>query len=76
MLETEEETLKLVKMIESTGVRALTVHCRTKEQRSSTAANWEAFKAIAATVKSIPVIVNGDVNTRLDIPRIKEITSM
>lgn len=28
MLQTKEQTLELCKMIESTGVKAITIHCR------------------------------------------------
>ncbi|KAI7900417.1 uncharacterized protein BX663DRAFT_517494 [Cokeromyces recurvatus] len=77
LLETKEKTLDLVKMIISTGVKALTVHCRTKEQRSTEKANWEMMKDIVDTVKSIrdiPVIVNGDIFQWSDIERVKKLT--
>ncbi|ORY91952.1 hypothetical protein BCR43DRAFT_479014 [Syncephalastrum racemosum] len=74
LLDKEEDTVKLVKMIESTGVKALTVHCRTKETRSSVPANWEGFKAIKKAVTTIPVAVNGDVMCYQDIAKIKAIT--
>ncbi|KAI7864944.1 hypothetical protein BDF14DRAFT_1830449 [Spinellus fusiger] len=75
ILETREQTLELVKMIESTGVKALTVHCRTRDQRPTTQADWDYMKDIVDTVKSIPVILNGDVQSHADIPRAKELTN-
>lgn len=77
LLETREKTIELVKMIASTGIKALTVHCRTKEQRSTEKANWEALSEIVEIVKSItdiPVIVNGDVFQWSDIDKVKKIT--
>ncbi|CAO3599855.1 unnamed protein product [Absidia cylindrospora] len=74
ILDSEEETVKLAKMIESTGVKALTVHCRTKNQRSSTPAKWDALKAVVKAVTSIPVAVNGDVTCWDDIAKAKEAT--
>ncbi|KAG0171070.1 tRNA-dihydrouridine(20) synthase [NAD(P)+]-like [Apophysomyces sp. BC1034] len=74
LLESKEKTLDLVRMIESTGVKALTVHCRTRDQRPTQKANWEALKDIVQTVKTIPVVVNGDVFTYEDIARVKEFT--
>ena len=53
-----EETLDLVKMIESTGVAALGVHGRTREERSRNPNHNDVIKAVAETL-SIPVIANG-----------------
>ncbi|KAG2227431.1 hypothetical protein INT45_007456 [Circinella minor] len=75
LLDDKEKTIELVKMIESTGVKAITIHCRTKEQRSTTPAKWEDFKEIAQVVKNIPVAINGDVYSWQDIPRVKEMTN-
>ncbi|CAO3595374.1 unnamed protein product [Absidia cylindrospora] len=74
ILDDAESTVKLAKMIESTGVKALTVHCRTKNQRSSTPAQWDALKPVVEAVKSIPVVVNGDVMCWNDIAKAKEVT--
>ncbi|KAI8990752.1 hypothetical protein BDF20DRAFT_903789 [Mycotypha africana] len=77
LLDTIEKTKELVKMIVQTGVKALTVHCRRKEQRSTEKANWEALREIVDVVKSIadiPVIVNGDVFQYSDIQKAKEVT--
>ncbi|KAL0082143.1 hypothetical protein F4703DRAFT_1863812 [Phycomyces blakesleeanus] len=76
ILENRQDTIDLVKMIESTGVKALTVHCRTRDQRSTEKANWEAIKDVVNTVKSIPVILNGDILTQEDIPRARELTNV
>lgn len=78
LLDTREKTIELVKMIVSTGVKALTVHCRTKEMRSTEKARWEELTEIVEVVKSItdiPVIVNGDVFQYSDFETAKKLTN-
>lgn len=53
-----EDTLKLVKLIESTGVSALGVHGRTKEERPRHPNRNNIIQMIAESL-SIPVIANG-----------------
>ncbi|OON23313.1 hypothetical protein X801_00772, partial [Opisthorchis viverrini] len=53
-----EKTLALVKLIESTGVAALTVHGRTPSERPRHRNHDEVIAAVASAV-SIPVIANG-----------------
>jgi len=53
-----EETIKLAQLIESTGVSALAVHGRTKEQRPRHTNREDFIKAVAEAV-DIPVIANG-----------------
>ncbi|KAG2184798.1 hypothetical protein INT43_000711, partial [Umbelopsis isabellina] len=76
ILQTPEKTRELVQMVESTGIKALTVHCRTKDMRSSQRAQWDALKDIVETVKSIPVIANGDVFEYKDVQRLKDHTNV
>ncbi|CAO3665178.1 unnamed protein product [Umbelopsis ramanniana] len=76
ILETPAKTRELVKMIEGTGVKALTVHCRTKDMRSSERAQWDALKDIVENVKTIPVVANGDVFEYADIQKLKEHTNV
>ncbi|KAL8622107.1 hypothetical protein ACOMHN_056592 [Nucella lapillus] len=53
-----EETIKLAKLIESTGVAALAVHGRTKVERPQHKNRNDTIKAVAQSL-SIPVIANG-----------------
>ncbi|KAG0374578.1 tRNA-dihydrouridine(20) synthase [NAD(P)+]-like [Mortierella sp. AD032] len=68
-----ERTLKLVKMIEATGIKALAVHCRYRDERPREPGHWDRFKEIVDAV-SIPVIANGDIREYGDIARIREVS--
>jgi tRNA-dihydrouridine synthase 2 len=74
-----EDTLELVKLIESTGVEAIAVHGRTKEERPQNPNRNNVIKAIAQTIK-IPVIANGgsshiDMNTDIEKFRLETCAS-
>ncbi|XP_042294008.1 tRNA-dihydrouridine(20) synthase [NAD(P)+]-like isoform X3 [Sceloporus undulatus] len=58
ILPTKEETISLVKKIEHTGVAAIAVHGRKKEERPQHPVHCDLIKAISEAV-SIPVIANG-----------------
>eukprot|EP00795_Rhopilema_esculentum_P017655 gene17653-9303_t len=71
-----EETLNLVKIIESTGVKALAVHGRIRTQRSSQPCNYDVISEISKSI-SIPVIANGgslDVKSFDEIERFRKNT--
>ncbi|KAG0263943.1 hypothetical protein BG011_007776 [Mortierella polycephala] len=68
-----EKTLKLVKMIEATGIKALAVHCRYRDERPRERGHWDRFREIVEAV-SIPVIANGDVLEYGDIARVQELS--
>ncbi|XP_059939602.1 tRNA-dihydrouridine(20) synthase [NAD(P)+]-like isoform X1 [Mesoplodon densirostris] len=53
-----EDTLSLVKRIERTGIAAIAVHGRKREERPQHPVSCETIKAVAETL-SIPVIANG-----------------
>ncbi|CAG8477677.1 11303_t:CDS:10 [Diversispora eburnea] len=75
MLDTREKTIELCKMIESTGVSAITVHCRTRDERPKDPGHWDIFKDIVENT-SIPIIANGDVFQRSDIDKLKEMSNV
>jgi tRNA-dihydrouridine synthase B len=54
--------LETAPMLEQAGAAALTVHCRTRSQGHSGNADWSWIPRIKERV-SIPVFVNGDVNS-------------
>lgn len=56
LLPTMDESLKLVKMIESTGVSAIGVHGRTKPERPQHSCRVEEIKQIVSVLNNIPVI--------------------
>ena len=55
--------------LERMGVAAVAVHGRTKMQAYTGRVNLEAIRAVVQSVKSMPVIGNGDVHTHLDAER-------
>lgn len=79
MLQTKEETLNLVEIIKSTGVKAIGIHARLKEQRSSTPVTAPHIELLREISKSseIPIIANGwslDINDYNDIVKSKDVT--
>jgi len=77
MLPSEEETLKLAKLIEDAGCSLLTVHGRTKEQNKQTvgSCNWDIITKIKQVVK-IPVFANGGSHSYDDVLKCLETTKV
>jgi tRNA-dihydrouridine synthase B len=65
--------VQVARMLEDSGVVAIAVHGRTREQAFSGRADWQAIAEVRAAV-DIPVIANGDVRTVADIEAIKAVT--
>ena len=65
--------VELAKIAESSGVSAVAVHGRTREQFYSGKADWTIIKAVKDAV-TIPVIGNGDVFSPMDAKRLVEET--
>ncbi|XP_006818433.1 tRNA-dihydrouridine(20) synthase [NAD(P)+]-like [Saccoglossus kowalevskii] len=72
-----EETIALAKLIQSTGVAAVAVHGRLREERPRHHVNCDIIKAVAESL-SIPVIANGGsdeyLNCYEDIEKFKLLT--
>ncbi|KAL7275661.1 tRNA dihydrouridine synthase [Rhizina undulata] len=64
-----EETLRWVRIVETSGVDYITVHGRRRSQRSSEPVNLEAIRKVK-DVAGVPVIANGDVFSLEDVERI------
>ena len=58
--------VETARVLEDSGIKAVAVHGRTKEQGYSGQADWDVIGEVAASV-SIPVIGNGDVSSPLDV---------
>ena len=69
-----ETAVNWCQRLEQAGARMLTLHGRTREQRFSGTADWNAIAAVKAAL-SIPVIANGDVNSPEEALRCLRITS-
>jgi nifR3 family TIM-barrel protein len=63
----------IARIVEENGGSLIALHGRTKEQRYSGDANWDAIAEVKSRVK-IPVIGSGDVKTVSDIQRMKRYT--
>jgi nifR3 family TIM-barrel protein len=63
----------IARIIEEEGGSLIAIHGRTKEQRYSGNADWDAIAEVRSLVK-IPVIGSGDVKVVADIQRMKEHT--
>ena len=64
----------LAKRLEDAGVQLVTVHGRTTEMRFSGQARLDGIAAVVASVRSIPVIGNGDVRTPQDAKHMIDVT--
>ena len=63
--------LDVAKMIEQAGAKALTLHCRTRDQAHNGFADWAWLEKIKKVI-SIPVFGNGDVTTPEDVKAMLE----
>ena len=60
---------ELARRAEQAGVRMITVHGRTRSQFYKGRADWAAIRAVREAI-SIPLVANGDVETKTDMARI------
>jgi tRNA-dihydrouridine synthase B len=59
--------LDVAKMLESIGIKALTVHCRLRSQGNKGEADWSWVKRIKDAGITIPIILNGNIKTPEDV---------
>ncbi|EEB08103.1 tRNA dihydrouridine synthase Dus2 [Schizosaccharomyces japonicus yFS275] len=66
LLDTHEATLDMVRRLCKTGIRAITVHCRTTPMRNTEPAIRTSLRDIAEICHSyhVSILVNGDVDNR------------
>lgn len=85
LLPSQEDTLALVEQIVRTRtIRALTVHCRTKNMRPREPALLHRLREVvdhvhkiaAETGQDVPVVCNGDCFSVTDVERIQELTGV
>jgi tRNA-dihydrouridine synthase B len=68
------DIVRVSKMLEEAGAKALAVHCRTRDMGMTGEADWTWGKKIKEAI-DIPFILNGDVNTPEDAKRAFEQTN-
>ncbi|KAM9976382.1 hypothetical protein ACTFIR_010223 [Dictyostelium discoideum] len=77
LLSTDQETIDLLRIIESTGVSAIGVHCRMIPERPRDPAHWDRLENILGNASfSVPIIANGDIFEHADIEKIKKQTKV
>ena len=69
------ETIRWVRIVEEAGVDFITVHGRTRSQRSSTAPDYNAIEMIKS-IATVPVLANGDVYSLADVKKIVAMTGV
>lgn len=67
-------TIHWVQTLERAGVDYITIHGRTRSQRSSTSPNYEAIRMLKQHVR-IPIVANGDAYTSPDVRNIAKLTN-
>ena len=70
---TREDAVNWCRRLEAGGAQLLTLHGRTRAQKFSGHADWQAIAAVKAAL-TIPVIANGDINTPDDAARCLDVT--
>ena len=69
-----KQTGKWIRIVEEASVDFITVHGRTRSQRSSTPPDYGAIKTLKAHV-DLPILANGDVYSLADVKKIATLTN-
>ena len=69
------QTIQWVRIVENAGVDYITVHGRTRSQRSNTPPDYDAIRTIKKHA-TVPVVANGDTYTLADVKKIAELTGV
>eukprot|EP01133_Synstelium_polycarpum_P009134 gene9134-10713_t len=76
LLSNDNDTIDLLKIIESTGVKAIAVHMREIPERPKDPAHWDRLTNIMANASfGVPIIANGDIFSKPDLAACKSKTS-
>ncbi|KAK4620056.1 tRNA-dihydrouridine(20a/20b) synthase [NAD(P)+] [Fulvia fulva] len=67
------QTTRWVEIVQEAGVDYITVHGRTRSQRSSTPPDYEAVRKLRPYI-NVPMFANGDAYTLCDVNKIAELT--
>lgn len=64
-------TMHLIDALEAAGASAITLHARTRMNKGikTTAADWDALRAVKRRCTTIPIIGNGNIETPADVIR-------
>ncbi len=73
ILPTVRETVELCRRLEHAGSAAISVHCRERHASYKEPADWSFLKPIVDVVH-VPVVANGDIYTRKDMDRIRQLS--
>lgn len=68
-----KKTIEFAQNMEKAGACALGIHARYISDRPIVKAHWDHLALIPSAL-SIPVLANGDINTREDIQQVKQLT--
>ncbi|RKP11547.1 hypothetical protein BJ684DRAFT_12772 [Piptocephalis cylindrospora] len=74
LLPGQPETLALCRRLAATGISALAVHLRTRDERPRHPAHWDRLEEIVQALHPMPVILNGDVMLPKDVERARRTT--
>ncbi|KAF2767185.1 tRNA-dihydrouridine synthase [Teratosphaeria nubilosa] len=69
------KTIEFVTIVQGAGVDYITIHGRTRSQRSSTPPDCDAIRRLREHI-SVPVVANGDAYTLSDVHRIADSTKV